>query len=102
MTVWLGKIVFTGFLMLPISSITVAATFHVKIEPFDFNPDPVNINVNDQVVWTWVSDFHTTTSDTPGLWDSGLHNTAFMFTNKFPNPGLIPLQLHRPQLHWNG
>ena len=87
---WLRKMVFTGSLLLPISYVTVAATINVNIEPFDFNPDPVNINVNDQVVWTWVSDFHTTTSDTPGLWDSGLHNSGFVFTNKFTSAGSFP------------
>jgi glucose/arabinose dehydrogenase len=33
-----------------------------------------------------VSDFHNTESDT-GLWDSGVHNTGFVFTNTFPSTG---------------
>ena len=68
----------------------VAAVFNVDIEPFDFNPTDVTIAVNDQVVWTWVSDFHTTTSDTPGLWDSGLFNTGHIFTNTFNSAGVFP------------
>src|SRR5882672_4592667 len=88
-TCWIGRIFCLGFLTLVAPSVTVAATFNVNIEPGDFNPDPVNINVNDQVVWTWVSDFHSTTSDT-GLWDSGTFNTGHAFTNTFPNTGTFP------------
>lgn len=65
------------------------AVFNVDIEPFAFNPTPVNINVNDQVVWTWVSDFHNTVSDS-GQWDSGLHNSGFEFSHTFPNAGSFP------------
>src|SRR5207237_9291841 len=78
-----------GFLMLLTPSVSLAATTNVNIEPFDFNPNDVTINVNDQVVWTWVSDFHTTTSDT-ALWDSGVHNTGFVFTNTFSSAGAFP------------
>jgi plastocyanin len=63
------------------------AIFNVDIEPLAFNPDPVDINVNDQVVWTWVSDLHNTVSDTPGLWDSGIFDTGHVFTNTFNNSG---------------
>ena len=57
------KIVSLGSLTLLIHSVTMAGITNVNIEPLAFNPDNVTINVNDQVVWTWVSDFHTTTSD---------------------------------------
>jgi hypothetical protein len=50
----------------------------------------VTINVNDQVVWTWVTDFHDTVSDTPGLWNSGVFNTGHMFTNTFTSAGTFP------------
>lgn len=65
---------------------------NVDIEPFSFNPPIVTINVNDQVVWTWVSDFHDTVSDTPGLWNSGVFNTGHVFTNTFASQvhSLIP------------
>jgi hypothetical protein len=49
----------------------------------------VTINVNDQVVWTWVSDFDSTTSDT-GLWDSGVFNTGHVFSNTFTSAGTFP------------
>jgi glucose/arabinose dehydrogenase len=61
----------------------------VDIEPNAFDPDNVTINVNDQVVWTWVSDFHNTESDTE-LWNSGVHNTGFIFTNQFTSAGSFP------------
>jgi len=62
---------------------------NVDIEPFDFNPNNVTIQVNDQVVWTWVSDFHNTESTT-GLWDSGVESTGFVFTNTFTSAGSFP------------
>src|ERR1041384_287970 len=66
-----------------------AASVNVDIEPFDFNPADVTINVNDQVVWTWVSDFHNPRSTT-GLWDSGINDTGYVFTNTFTTPGTFP------------
>jgi len=88
-TYWPRKIFCLGSLTLLLHSVTFAAMTNVNIEPFDFNPDTVNINVNDSVVWTWVSDFHNTTSDT-GLWNSLTHNTGFKFTNTFINAGSFP------------
>src|SRR5947208_2997488 len=66
-----------------------AASVNVDIEPFDFNPADVTINVNDEVVWTWVSDFHNTVSTT-GLWDSGIFDTGHIFTNTFTSAGTFP------------
>ncbi len=78
-----------GLLSFLIPTALVAATTNVDIEPTAFNPNVVTINVNDQVVWTWVSDFHTSTSTT-GLWDSGLFNTGHVFTNTFTAAGSFP------------
>lgn len=86
---WLQPCLFLAAAML-LAPGGYAAEFNVDIEPFDFNPADVTIVVNDSVVWTWVSDFHTTTSDTPGLWDSGLFNTGHTFTNTFPSAGVFP------------
>jgi len=83
---WLRKIFCLGFLTLLTPSVTLAAISNVDIQPSAFNPGNVTINVNDQVVWTWVSDFHNTESDT-GLWDSGVHNTGYVFTNTFTSTG---------------
>lgn len=71
------------------ASTTFAATTNVNIEPFSFDPAEVTIQVNDEVVWTWVSDFHTSTSDTL-LWDSGLHNNGFVFSHTFTSAGSFP------------
>ena len=72
-----------------IRSMTLAASVNVNIEPSAFDPDNVTINVNDQVIWTWVSDSHSTTSD-DGLWDSGIFDTGHMFTNTFTSAGSFP------------
>lgn len=78
-----------GILPLLMRCISAAATVNVDIEPTDFNPSTVAINVGDQVVWTWVSDFHSTTSDTR-LWDSGVFNSGHVFTNTFTSAGSFP------------
>lgn len=67
----------------------LAAISNVDIEGAAFNPDTVTINVNDQVVWTWVSNFHNTESST-GLWDSGVFNAPHAFTNTFTSAGTFP------------
>src|SRR5215467_6222527 len=87
---WPGKIFCLGFLALLLHSKTFAASWNVDINPGSFDPDPLTINVNDQVVWTWKSDFHNTQSSAPGLWDSGVHNTGWVFTNVFTTPGSFP------------
>ena len=86
---WLRKTLCLGFLTLITPCATWPAVTNVDIEPFSFNPSSVTIDVNDQVRWTWVSDFHDTTSDT-GLWGSGLHNTGFTFTHTFTTAGTFP------------
>lgn len=67
----------------------MAASVGVNIEPGDFNPSVVSINVNDQVVWTWVSDNHNTEEDND-LWDSPVENTGYVFTNVFTSAGSFP------------
>lgn len=86
---WFGASLFV-ILAMSLAPAGFAAQFNVDIEPFDFNPTDVTIAVNDAVVWTWVSDFHNTVSDAPGLWDSGLHNSGYTFTNVFTSPGVFP------------
>ncbi len=66
-----------------------AASVGVNIEPTDFNPSVVSINVGDQVVWTWVSNFHNTESTTD-LWNSPIENTGYVFTNVFTSAGTFP------------
>ena len=71
---------------LTLSPLAFAATTNVNINS-SFTPNPVVINVNDSVKWTWVSNDHNTVSQTPGLWDSGIHNAGFTFTHTFPAQG---------------
>ncbi|HVV74261.1 MAG TPA: Ig-like domain-containing protein, partial [Verrucomicrobiae bacterium] len=78
-----------GLLPWLIPTLLAAATANVEVDPFAFNPASVTIEVNDQVIWTWVSDFHSSTSDT-GLWDSGVFNTGHVFTNTFTTAGSFP------------
>src|SRR5947209_5241867 len=72
-----------------ISSAARAAVVNVDIEPFAFNPNNVTINVNDEVQWTWVSDFHNSESSA-GVWDSGVFNSGHVFTFTFTNSGNYP------------
>jgi len=69
---------------------------NVNILTNSFDPPTVLIKTNDSVMWTWLSGLHTTTSDT-ALWDSGQHDTGFVFTNKFTSAGSFPYSctLHR-------
>jgi plastocyanin len=63
-----------------------------------FIPATNNINVNDQVVWNWVGSHHSTTSGTTsgtmtmpnGLWNSGVTNNPYSFTNTFTSAGAFP------------
>jgi plastocyanin len=66
-----------------------AAMTNVTVFSNGFNPTAVTINVNDSVKWTWTGNSHSTTS-TGGLWDSGVHNSGFTFTNKFTSSGNFP------------
>jgi glucose/arabinose dehydrogenase/plastocyanin len=96
MNSWPGKIFYLGILTLLLHFKTQAATWNVSITNFAFVPDPLTITVNDQVVWTWATDFHTTTSITnssnpqSNLWDSGLHNSGFVFAHTFTVAGTFP------------
>src|ERR1051325_10431952 len=85
----LSRIFCLGLLSILTHSASLAGTTNVNIEPLAFDPDNVTVNVNDQVVWTWVSDFHSTQSDTD-LWNSGVHNQPFSFTNTFTSTGSFP------------
>ncbi len=66
-----------------------AALTNVNIGLYGYNPSAVAINVNDQVQWTWLSDYHSVTSS-QGLWDSGLYNSGFTYTLTFTNAGTFP------------
>jgi plastocyanin len=76
----------------PLSGFAAVANVHVGTGGNHFAPVITNINVNDQVIWTWDATHHSTTSGTnnvpSGLWDSGVINsTPHMFTNTFNSAG---------------
>jgi len=78
---------FLLLLGLTLNTSVFAATFDVNVNGASFNPDPVVINVNDSVKWTWQSSVHNSVSQTPGLWDSGVLNFGATFTHTFPAQG---------------
>jgi plastocyanin len=76
----------------PLSGFAAVASVHVGTGGDHFVPAVTNINVNDQVIWTWDTTHHSTTSGTnnvpSGLWDSGvINNTPHTFTNTFNTAG---------------
>jgi plastocyanin len=62
----------------------------VSIVNFTYVPDSVTINANDTVQWTWNASPHSSTSDTNGLWDSGIQSVPFSFSVPFANAGTFP------------
>lgn len=86
--------------ILVVSLVTVAAAETVNIELYNFYYEVVSpvpgqgtnqctINVNDTVVWTWFTNFHSVTAD-DGSFDSGLHNSGFVYSRTFNTPGFYP------------
>src|SRR6476659_2458581 len=82
----LGGLLLSHFLLL---SKALAAEANVDIEPTQFNPDIVTIRTNDSVIWTWVSDQHDSLS-IDLFWNSGIHDTGYIFTNTFTTAGTFP------------
>ena len=62
---------------------------NVSIIDLAFQPQTVNISVNDQVKWTWQASGHSTTSEN-SLWDSGVHNLGFSYAHTFTSSGSFP------------
>jgi plastocyanin len=101
---WAGRTV--GVMLFAHSLAGVAATVTVFVGNTNafgnaadvFVPATNNINVNDQVVWVWEGNMHSSTSGAAttnsimpnGLWDSGITNPPHSFTNKFAAAGSFP------------
>ncbi len=65
----------------------LAATHVVSVGDSFFNPSSLQIQTGDTVRWQFNGSLgHTTTSDTPGLWDSGLQSSGF-FERTFNSAG---------------
>jgi plastocyanin len=73
-----------------------ATTFNVTVAPggtLTFDPFSVSIKPGDTVMWTWKGSGHSVTSGTPakptGEYDSGVHNTNFVFSHTYSDPGTV-------------
>jgi plastocyanin len=78
----------------PLSAL--AAVTNVSVVSFTYVPVAVTISVGDEVDWTWNGPSHSTTSDTAGLWDSGIHSTPFSFPHTFTTAGTFPYHCSNP------
>ena len=73
-----------------------AATIQVQVGAggLKFTPKDVTIQVGDTVQWTWAASGHSSTSGTPGnpdgMWDSGVQNSGFVFSQTFTAAGTFP------------
>ncbi len=93
----IGTMILTGALSGSAASVTVFVgnTNLVGTAADVFVPPATNIFLNDQVVWVWEGNFHSSTSGTStssnatpnGLWDSGINSQPHSFTNTFTSPG---------------
>ena len=72
------------------SNFAATATIQVGSSGSTYTPATNNINAGDQVIWVWGGFNHSTTSDTNGIWDSGVFNSPHSFTNSFPAAGTFP------------
>ena len=70
-----------------------AATVQVQVAAggLKFTPQNITIQAGDTVQWTWAASGHSSTSGTPGnpngIWDSGVQNSGFVFSQTFSAPG---------------
>ncbi|MDD5140470.1 MAG: Ig-like domain-containing protein [Verrucomicrobiales bacterium] len=78
------------FLGLAPSDFAATATVQAGSGGNIFTPATTNINVGDRVIWVWSGLNHSSTSDTAGLWDSGVFNAPHSFTNQFNASGTFP------------
>ena len=86
-------LIVVGFLLssgISPSALAASATVSVGSAGFTFTPATTNINAGDQVIWVWSGLNHSSTSDTNGLWDSGIFSPAHSFTNQFNAAGTYP------------
>jgi plastocyanin len=76
--------------------VTVIDSLHIliAIRNFAFVPDSIVVPVGATVTWVNCEDVgvepHTTTSDTPGIWDSSDLSPGARFSHRFPAAGAFP------------
>src|SRR3990172_11365902 len=74
------------------------ATVNVSMVDNVFQPQTITIQVGDTVVWTNNGALpHTSTSDTAGMWDSGILSPGQTFSRTFDTAGTFPYNctIHR-------
>lgn len=78
-----------------------AATVQDTIQGFKFNPTPLTITVGDSVTWTNQDTApHTATSDTPGVFDTGMLQKGDSKTLTFNQPGTFTYHCSvHPNMH---
>jgi plastocyanin len=70
-----------------------AATIQVQVgaDGLKFTPQNVTVQMGDTVQWTWAASGHSSTSGVPGspdgIWDSGVQNIGFVFSQTFNTAG---------------
>jgi plastocyanin len=76
-----------------VSQSNVSQTASVSMVDFAFDPKVITITAGTSIRWTNNgTSVHTTTSDTPGLWDSGDIAPGGSYTVTFNTPGVFPYQ----------
>src|SRR5262245_61335211 len=82
------QLLFFNLLVVLGTPAAVGAQAHVDILGLSFDPETVTINVHDDVVWTWQTPLHNTQCDDPEqMWDSGVFDTGYVWTNNFTKAG---------------
>jgi plastocyanin len=76
-----------GIILLAAATASAGTIHNVSISNNMFINSDITIAVGDTVRWTWVNGQHSTTSDTPGLWDSGLLMNPSTFDHVFGSAG---------------
>jgi plastocyanin len=82
--------------MLPILALLLLAqaaraeTHHVTVRDFDFDPQVVDIQVGDTVVWTNVSGVHNVASDDGTTFSSEAKGAPWTFSHTFTAAGTVP------------
>ncbi|SRR6266480_3839699 len=88
-----GPAATVGECNIPVSEID-SMHFFVALRDFAFHPDSIRVPPGATVTWVNCEDVgqepHTTTSDSPGVWDSGDLNPGNRFSHTFPTPGSFP------------
>jgi len=84
----------TGFALFLITTSPAATTTNVSVQDNSFSPATVQINTGDTVKWNWTgfNPHSSTSTSSPGLWESAVHGNGFTFSHTFPSGGTFPYE----------